>query len=118
MSLPVQLPLSPGHAAVVAHPAVLLLVVAAAPLARVQLAVQTLALVVDEELEGLQAADAVGVAQVGLGAQQLPLGVLLLDLSLQLPGGREGDGRTETQRHRDRDRETHKQRQRQRDRDT
>lgn len=49
---------SPGHAAVVTHPAVFLLVVAAAGLAGVHVAVQALALAVDQELEGLQAADA------------------------------------------------------------
>jgi len=76
--------LSPGHPAVVAHPAVLLLVVAAAGLAGVQLAVQTLPLAVDQELEGLEAADAMGVGQVGLVPQQLLLVVLLLDLGLQL----------------------------------
>lgn len=49
---------SPGHAAVVTNPAVLLLVVAAAGLAGVHATVQTLAFAVDQELEGLQAADA------------------------------------------------------------
>lgn len=44
---------SPVHAAVVAHPAVLLLVVAAAGLAGVHATVQTLAFAVDQELEGL-----------------------------------------------------------------
>lgn len=83
---------SPGHAAVVAHPAVLLLVVAAAGLAGVHPAVQALPLAVHQELEGLQAADAVGVGQAGLGAQQLPLVVLLLDLGLQLAAAG-GEGR-------------------------
>ena len=69
---------SPGHVAGVAYPSVLLLVVAAAGFAGVQLAVQTLALAVNKELEGLQAADAVGLCQAGPSAQQLSLGVLLL----------------------------------------
>ena len=76
----------------VTHPAPLLLVVAAAGLAGVQLAVQTLPLAVHQELEGLQAADAEGVRQAGLGAHQdLSLGVLLLYLGLQV-AGREGRG--------------------------
>lgn len=75
---------SPGHAAVVAHPAVLFLVVAAAGLADEHVTVQTLAFAVDQELEGLQAADTQRAAQVVLRSQQLSLRVLLLDLSLQL----------------------------------
>lgn len=76
--------LSPGHAAVVTHPAVLLLVVAAAGLAGEHATVQTLALAAHQELEGLQAADAERVGRSALRAQQLPLRVLLLDLGLQL----------------------------------
>lgn len=49
---------SPGHAAVVTHPAVLLLVVTAAGLTGEHVAVQTLAFAVDQKLEGLKAADA------------------------------------------------------------
>lgn len=49
---------SPGHAAVVTHPAVLLLVVAAAGLAGEHATVQTLTFAVDQELERLQTADA------------------------------------------------------------
>lgn len=79
---------SPGHAAVVTNPAVLLLVVAAAGLAGVHATVQTLTFVVDQEPEGLQAADAEGVGRAVLGAQQLPLGALLQDPALQLPGNR------------------------------
>lgn len=75
---------SPGHAAGVTHPAMLLFVVAAAALAGVELTVQTLAFAVDQEFERLQAADAVGVRQVGLGAQQLTFGVLFVNLCLQL----------------------------------
>ena len=63
----------------------LLFIVAAAGLAGVELAVQALALAVHQELERLQAADAVGVRQAGLSAQQLSLGVLFLDLCLQVP---------------------------------
>lgn len=62
----------------------LLLVVAAAGLAGVHAAVQTLALAVDQELEGLQAADAHRVGHVALRAQQLSLRVLLLNLILQI----------------------------------
>lgn len=75
---------SPGHAAVVTHPAVLLLVVAAAGLAGVHAAVQTLTFTVDQELKGLQAADAVRVRQFTLSTQQLSLCILLLDFSLQI----------------------------------
>ena len=60
---------SPGHAAVVTHPAVLLLVVAAAGLAGVHVTVQTLTFTVDQELEGLQAADTKRVGHFVLGAQ-------------------------------------------------
>lgn len=75
---------SPGHAAVVTHPAVLLLVVATAGLADVHVTVQALTFAVDQELEWLQAADTEGVGQVTLGAKQILLCVLLLYLSLQL----------------------------------
>lgn len=70
----------------VAHPAVLLVVVAAAGLAGVELAVETLAPGVEQELEGLQTSDAVRLGQAGLVAQQLPLGVFSFDFGLQLPG--------------------------------
>lgn len=72
----------PGHVAGVTHPALLPLVVAAAGLADVQLAVQTLALGVDQELEGLETPDAVALSQPGLVAQQLSLRVFFLDLCL------------------------------------
>lgn len=66
----------------VTHPAMLPLVVAAAGLADVELAVQTLALGVDQELEGLEASDAVALSQPGLVAQQLSLSVFFLNLCL------------------------------------
>lgn len=66
----------------VTHPAMLPLVVAAAGLADVELAVQTLALGVDQELEGLEASDAVALSEPGLAAQQLSLSVFLLNLCL------------------------------------
>lgn len=72
----------PGHVTGVAHPAVLLVVVAAAGLADVELAVQTLAPGVEQELEGLQTPDAVGLGQAGLAAQQLSLGVFFFDFVL------------------------------------
>lgn len=75
----------PGHVAGVTHPALLPLVVAAAGLADVQLAVQTLALGVDQELEGLQTSDAVALSQPGLVAQQLSLRVFFLNLCLEVP---------------------------------
>lgn len=78
--------LLPGHAAGVTYPAQLLLVVAAAGLAGEQLAVETLALAVDQELERLEAADAVRLRQAALPAQKLYLTVLLLNLSLQFTG--------------------------------
>lgn len=62
----------------------LLLVVAAAGLAGVHVTVQTLALAVDQKLEGLQAADAQRVGHIFLSSQQLSLCVLLLDLTLQI----------------------------------
>ena len=77
-------PASPGHAAVVTHPAMLLLVVAAAGLAGEHVTVQTLTFTVDQELKGLQAADAQRVGHLTLGTQQLSLRVLLLDPSLQV----------------------------------
>lgn len=60
----------------------LLRTVAAAGLADVEMAVQTLALAVHQEFEGLQAADAVGSSEVGLRFQELSLCVLFLNLSL------------------------------------
>lgn len=60
----------------------LLRTVAAASLADVEMAVQTLTLAVHQELEGLQAANAVGSSEVGLRAQELSLCVLLLKLGL------------------------------------
>lgn len=72
----------PGQVAGVTHPALLPLVEAAAGLADVQLAVQTLALGVDQELEGLETADAVALSQPGLVAQQLSLCVLFLNFCL------------------------------------
>lgn len=60
----------------------LLLVVAAAGLAGVHVTVQTLTFAVDQELEGLQAADAERVRQAVLRTQQLPLGPFLLDFGL------------------------------------
>lgn len=73
---------SPGHAAVVTNPAVLLLVVAAARLARVHVAVQTLTFAVDQELKWLQAADAERVRQAVLRTQQLPFRPFFLDFGL------------------------------------
>lgn len=77
---------SPGHAAVVAHPTVLLLVVAAAGLARVHVTVQTLTFAVDQELKWLQAADAERIRRALLRTQQLPFGPFFLDPGLQLAG--------------------------------
>lgn len=65
-----------------AHPALLPLVVAAAGPADVQPTVQTLAPGVDQELEGLEAADAVALSQPALVAQQLSLRVFFLNLCL------------------------------------
>lgn len=76
------LSLLPGHVTGVAHPAVLLVVVAAAGLADVELAVETLAPGVEQELEGLQTSDAVRLSQAGLAAEQLSLGVFSLDFVL------------------------------------
>lgn len=72
----------PGHVAGVTHPAVLPLVVAAAGLADVELAVQTLALGVDQELEGMEASDAVALDEPGLVAEQLSLCVFFLNFCL------------------------------------
>lgn len=72
----------------ITQPAVLLHVVAAAGLADVELAVQALALAVDQELERLETADAVRLRQTGLAPQQLPLGVFSLNLGLKLPKNR------------------------------
>jgi len=72
----------PGHATGITHPAELLLVVQTAGLADEELAVQTLTLAVDQELEGLQTSNAVGLGQAGLVAQQLPLGVFFFNLGL------------------------------------
>lgn len=77
---------SPGHAAVVTDPTVLLLVVAAAGLARVHVTVQTLTFAVDQELKWLQAADAERIRRALLRTQQLPFGPFFLDSGLQLAG--------------------------------
>lgn len=63
----------------------LLLVVAAAVLAGVEVTVQALALAVQQEFEGLEAVDAVGFIEVGLIRQKLSLAALLVDLAFQLP---------------------------------
>ena len=75
----------PGEAAGIADPALLLLVVAAAVLAGVEAAVQALPLAVQQELEGLEAVDAVGFVEVGLTRQELSLAALLVNLAFQLP---------------------------------
>lgn len=75
----------PGHATGITHPAQLLLVVAAAGLADVELAVQTLTLGVDQELEGLQTSNTVRLGQAALVSQQLSLGVFFFYLCLQVP---------------------------------
>lgn len=75
----------PGHATGITHPAQLLLVVAAAGLADVELAVQTLTLGVDQELEGLQTSNTVRLSQAALVSQQLSLGVFFFNLCLQVP---------------------------------
>lgn len=69
----------------VAHPSVLLVVVAAAGLADEELAVETLAPGVEQELVGLQTPDAVRLGQAGLVAEKLPLGIFSLDFVLQVP---------------------------------
>lgn len=68
----------PGHVAGIAHPALLLLAEAAAGLADINVAVETLALGVHQEHEGLQTSDAVRLSQAALVTQQLSLGVFLL----------------------------------------
>ena len=73
------------HAAGVAHLAELLLVIAALGLTGAQLAFQTLALVVHQEFNRLQAADAVELCQAGPSAQLHSLGVFLPWLSLYFP---------------------------------
>lgn len=60
----------------------LLRTVAAAGLADVETAVQTLTLAVHQEFEWLQAANAVRCRQAGLRFQELSLCVLFLNLSL------------------------------------
>ena len=75
----------PGHATGITHPAQLLLVVAAAGLADVELTVQTLTLGVDQELEGLQTSNTVWLSQAALVSQQLSLGVFFFYLCLQIP---------------------------------
>lgn len=71
----------PGEAAGIADPALLLLVVAAAVLAGIEVAVLALPLAVEQELEGLEAVDAVGFVEVGLICQELSLAALLVDLA-------------------------------------
>lgn len=63
----------------------LLLVVAAAVLAGVEVAVQALPLAVQQEFEGLEAVDTMGFIEVGLVCQELSLAALLADLAFQLP---------------------------------
>lgn len=75
----------PGDTAGIADPTLLLLVVAAAVLAGVEAAVQALSLAVQQELEGLEAVDAVGFVEVGLIRQKLSLAALLVNLAFQLP---------------------------------
>ncbi|TNN40455.1 hypothetical protein EYF80_049377 [Liparis tanakae] len=57
-----------------------------AGLADEELAVQTLTLAVDQELEGLQTSDAVGLGQAALVAQQLPLGLTPLGFPQKVQG--------------------------------
>lgn len=59
----------------------LLRAISAASLADVEMAIQTLALAVHQELKGMQAADTVGSSEIGLRAQELSLCVLLLNFS-------------------------------------
>lgn len=49
------------------------------------MAVQALALAVQQELEGLEAVDAVGFVEVGLIRQKFSLAALPVDLAFQLP---------------------------------
>lgn len=72
----------PGHATGITHPAELLFVEQTAGLAYEELAVQTLALAVDQELEGLETSNTVGLNQAILVTQQLPLGVFFFNFSL------------------------------------
>lgn len=78
-------PGSPGQAAGVAEPALLLRVGVAAAFADEEVALQTLPPAVHEEPVGLQAAGTVSLIQVGCVRQQLPLGALLLYLAFQPP---------------------------------
>lgn len=73
---------SPRHLAGITHPAMLLIVVAAAGFADIKLAVQTQMPAVKQKHEGLKAVDAVGCSEVGLSTQQLPLFNLLLNFGL------------------------------------
>lgn len=61
------------------------LVKSAAGLAYKELTVQTLALAVDKEFEGLQTADAEKIAEFGLIFQQLSLCILFDYFGLQFP---------------------------------
>lgn len=66
----------------ITQPAILLLVVTAAGLADEEMAVQTLSLAVDQELERLEATNTERFGQAGLVPQQLSLGVFLLNFGL------------------------------------
>lgn len=66
----------------VTHPSILLLLVAAAGLADVDLAVQALTLVVEQEFKRLETANAVRLGQAGLAPQQLFLRIFSLNLGL------------------------------------
>lgn len=72
----------PGHATGIAHPTLLLLVVATAGLADVELAVKALTLAVHQELEGLETTNTVRLRQAALVSQQLPFSVFPLNLGL------------------------------------
>lgn len=85
----------PGHVTGIAYPAVLLLVVARAGLADVELTVQTLALGVDQELERLETSYTVGLSQAALVAQQLSLRVFFLNFGFQIPEGKKKFARFE-----------------------
>lgn len=76
------------------QPALLPPAEAAAGAADVKLAVQTLTLDVDQEPEGLKAADAVGLGQAAPAPQQLPLGVFFLYFTLQFAGKQPDETRT------------------------
>lgn len=58
------------------------LVVTTTGFADVELAVQTLTLAVDQELEGLETSNTVRLSQAGLIAQQLSLGVFFFNPGL------------------------------------